>query len=610
MLDNSLDSSSLTYAEPQKTLEKSLEKIPSKPVAIGHDWSPDIATALNTSPQVWTRGLLYILIALIVVILPWSTLTKIDETGTARGKVEPKDNSVKLDSSVVGTVSKISVREGDLVKAGQVLLTIGSELIESELKQSQDKLIGQRNRLNQLNLLKGQLTLTLSTQQQQNTAAELEKQSQIDQARRNLVAIKNTYSLLESEKRAQVSKARQSSSTINGTYGLLASEKKAQIDKVRQNATTSNNIYAPIQAEKKAQVDQAKAIHKNQQNSLKTNTIILANAQRELTRYTEAWKEGVVAGIQVAEKEDILQEKQRIYDQNNSDVEQTRLRLNEQISSYNKAIAQAQAEIQQTKLNLTEQTSNSGKAIEQARAEIQQTKLNLIEQTSNYGKAITQAKSDIEQAGLQSQQQEQGLQGLIYNNELALLKIKEQLKSTDTDTGLLQSEIAQTASQMEALQFQLSQRIITAPINGVIYQLPIKKAGAVVQLGTPIVEIASQKSKLILRALMPASESGYLKKGLAVKLKFDAYPFQDYGIIEGEILAVSPTTSIEETANGKIEAYKIEVGINQTCLKNNNQCIPLHAGDTATAEVIVRQRRVIDFVIDPFKKIQEGGLKL
>jgi hemolysin D len=610
MLDNFTNSGNLIHIELNPVEDKSPAETSEKLSIVDYDWSPHIATALNTSPQVWTRGLLYLLIALIAVILPWSVLTKIDETGTAKGKVEPLDNSIKLDSTVAGTVSQILVSEGDTVKTGQVLLTIGSELVESELKQIRDKSGGQANRLNQLNLLKGQLKLTLSTQQQQNKAAELEKQSQVDQARRNLEAIKHSYNLVESEKRAQVNKARQNSYAVNHTFSLLESEKKAQVDKVRQNANTLQSTFSPIQAEKKAQVEQARAVYKNQQDSLKTNAIILANAKREVVRYTQAWKEGVVAGVQVAEKEGLFQEKQRVYDQNKSDIEQTRSRLNEQISNYNKAMAQTRSEIKQNGLSLAEQTSNYGKAVEQAKADIQQANINLTEQTSNYNKTIEQAQADIQQAGLRAQQQERGLQSLLHNNELALLKIKEQLKGNDSDIGLIQAEIAQTESQTESLQFQLSQRTIMAPSNGVIYQLPIKKAGAVVQLGTPIVEIASQKSKLILRTLMPTAESGHIKKGLPVKLKFDAYPFQDYGVLTGEILSVSPTTSMKEVANGKIEAYKVEVSINQTCLKNNNQCVPLRSGDTATAEIIVRQRRIIDFVLDPFKKIQEGGMKL
>jgi hemolysin D len=556
MLNNFVDNHSITHVEQQEVPLKVLEKSS----MIDREWSPSVTNTLSTTPQVWTRGLLYLIIAIIMVILPWAVFTKIDETGTAKGKIEPKDGSTKLDSTVAGTVSKILVNEGDTVKAGQVLLTIGSELVESELKQAQDKLQGQINRLNQLNASKEQLILSLSTQQQQNKAAELEKASLIDQAKYNSVSAKSNYLPLESEKRAQVSKARQILSSAKNSYDLL-------------------------KAEKQAQIDQAQVAYQSQKDSLKNNATILANARRELIRYLQAQKEGIVAGIQVSAKEDLVQEKQRIYDQNKSGIEQARLRLNEQIGNYNKIMAQTQTEIQQNSLNLDEQNGN-------------------------YSQTVGQAKSDIEQATLRSQQQIRSLQSLIHSNALSLLKIKEQIRSHDTNASLLSAEIAQSESRVKALEFQLSQRTVKAPISGIIYQFPIQKAGAVVQQGTPIAEIASQQSGLVLRAIMPTSDSAYIKKGLPAKLKFDAYPFQDYGVVAGEILSVSPTTSVKETTRGKVEAYKVEIGINQTCLQNNNKCIPLHPGDTATAEVIVRQRRIIDFVIDPFKKMQRGDLKL
>jgi hemolysin D len=109
---------------------------------------------------------------------------------------------------------------------------------------------------------------------------------------------------------------------------------------------------------------------------------------------------------------------------------------------------------------------------------------------------------------------------------------------------------------------------------------------------------------------MAISESGSLQKGLPVKLKFDAYPFQDYGVIEGELVEISPTTTEVETANGKVAAYNLEVALKQDCIPSPEKCIPLRSGDTATAEVIVRQRRIIDFLLDPFKQLQQGNLKL
>ncbi|WP_013321445.1 HlyD family efflux transporter periplasmic adaptor subunit [Gloeothece verrucosa] len=475
-----------------------------------HDWSYATKELLDTLPKAWTRGLLYFLLIFVSLVLPWAIFSKIDETGTARGRIEPEEETVKLDAAVAGTVSEIRVKEGDTVKAGQVLLMLESDLVKSDLKQAQDKLEGQLNRLNQLKLLKSQLIFALSTQQQQNKAGELEKQAQIDQAQQNLDNLKTTYNLLESEKIAQL--------------------------------------------------NQAEATLKNNQRAYKLAQIRVANSQREIKRYKEAWEEGIASEIQVVEKEDIAQEKQGNYEQSQSDVEQAKLRL--------------------------------------------------AEQQSIFHKSIKQAKSDIEQAELRLKEQQRSLQTLIHSNELARLKIEEQLKNIDTDTASLKAEIALSKSQIQSLQFQLSQRTLKAPVSGVIFQLPIQQAGAVVQPGTRVAEIASQKTPLILRAQMPTTESGSLKKGLPVKIKFDAYPYQDYELVEGKLLEISPTTSQIDTAKGKVEVYKLEIVLAQTCVKTANQCVALRPGDTATAEVIVRQRRIIDFVLDPFKKLQKGGLKL
>ena len=286
----------------------------------------------------------------------------------------------------------------------------------------------------------------------------------------------------------------------------------------------------------------------------------LDNTKREIERYQQAAIDGVVSSSQVDDKKDLSQERQRIYEQGLSDIEQAKLRLKEQ--------------------------------------------------KSNYEKAIAQAKSDIEQGKLRFSQQNKGLQSLIHTNELAMLRIQEQLKNNETETVTLNSEIAQIKTQIKSLNFQLSQRNIKATVSGILFQLPIQKAGAVVQLGTRIAEIASQNSPLIVRAQMPTSDSGSLREGLAVKLKFDAYPFQDYGVGEGKLFKISPTTSLVDTANGKAEVYKIEISLNKDCMPTANQCIPLRPGDTVTAEVVVRQRRIIDFVLDPFKKLQKGGLQL
>ncbi len=480
------------------------------PAITSDDWSDVTQESLDSLPQVWTRGLLYFLVVFVSIILPWAMLSKVDETGTARGRLEPKGKTVRLDAAVAGTVAQISVKEGDAVKAGQTLLVLESELVKADLRQVQDKLEGQLNRLSQLNSSKNQLVVALATQQQQNQAQQLEKQAQIDQARQNLNALSNSYNLQKEEKLAQVNQARQ-------TF---------------EHSLTASKLVESS----------------------------LASSQREVERYSKLRQEGVVPEINLVEKQDIAKEKQKVYEQSKSDIEQSKLRL--------------------------------------------------AEQQSSYERTIRKAKADIEQAQLRLKEQERSYETLTRSGKLAILKSEEQQKNMETEITTLKAEIAQSKSQILSLKIQLGQRILRATVNGTVFQLPIQRAGSVVQPGTMVAEIAPQGSPLIIRALMATTESGSLRKGLPVKLKFDAYPFQDYGIVEGKLADISPTTTEVDTPNGKVAAYNLEIAMNQHCIPSRDKCMGLRPGDTATAEVIVRQRRIIDFLLDPFKQLQQGGLKL
>jgi HlyD family secretion protein len=481
-----------------------------KPTTSNDDWSHVTKELLDSLPQAWTQGLLYFLVVFISIVLPWAILSQVDETGTARGRLEPEGKTVRLDAAVAGTVEKILVKEGDTVKAGQTLLLLESDLVNTELQQVQTKLDGQLNQLSQLNLLKNQLVLALTVQRQQNQAQALEKQSQIAQEKQNLNTIINSFNFQEEEKLAQVNQAR----------------KAVEHSRINQN-------LAEISVE---------------------------SAVREVERYKLAWQEGIVPEINLVDKQDIAKERKKL--------------------------------------------------LEQAKSDIEQSKLRLAEQQNSYERNIRQSKANIAQSQLRIQEQERSFQSLNHAGKLAVLRSEEQLNNLNREITALKAEIAQNKSQIKALKFQLSQREVKASIDGIVFQLPIQRPGSVVQPGAMIAEISPINSPLVIRAQMATNESGSLRAGLPVKLKFDAYPFQDYGVIEGKLIEISPTTVELDTPNGKVAAYQLDIALNQHCMPTANQCIPLRPGDTATAEVVVRQRRIIDFLLDPFKKLQQGGVKL
>ncbi len=514
----SLPTPLVTMSANQSTIDSGADMIAVRPSQIQpYDWSSQTKELIDTLPRVWTRGLLYFLAIFTAIALPWAMFSKVDETGKATGRLEPKGKTFILDTPVAGTVAKINVKAGDAVEAGQSLLELETDLASSELQQLKTKLVGQQNQLRQLQLLKEQLLLMVDTQAQEAQGQQLEKQDQVAQAQQQLQFAQTSYNSQKSTKLAQINQAKQ------------------------------DVIYS--------------------QTALKSTRANLTKAQKEIERYRQAVRQGVISEVQVVEQENIIAEKQQAFDE--------------------------------------------------AQSELQKAKLSLAEQQNSYAQVIRQVESGIAKAELQLEQQEKGDRTLSYTGKLAVLKSREQLKNTESEIATLTTEIAQNKSQIASAQYKLKQTALKAPVKGTVFDLPIQKSGEVLQPGDTVAEIAPEDSPLVILAQMATTESGSLAKGMKVKLKFDAYPFQDYGIVTGKLTSISPTSKIMETEQGQganemasSYIYNLEIKLDRDCLPTANKCIALRPGDTATAEVILRQRRIIDFIFDPFKKLQKGGLEL
>jgi hemolysin D len=339
-----------------------------------------------------------------------------------------------------------------------------------------------------------------------------------------------------------------------------ASEKTAQLNQSTQ-ALDAVKTTKPIQlAEKLAQVNQARQALIAAKTAYGLAKVKLQKDQVEVARYHKLWQQGAVAEVKVGDVEKIALESQILKAQAEAEIKLAYERLQEQRSSHQKLLRQSQAEETQAETRLQELRSNQ--------------------------------------------------QALLRAGDLALLKAQEQLQNIERQVASIETEIKQTYSQIANLQTQVEQTLVRSPNDGVLLQFPIKRPETYVQPGQMLAHIAPEGTPLLLKALIPVQDSGFLKVGLPVKLKFEAYPFKDYGIVAGHLSWISPDSKVVEGNQGKAEVFEIEVELYQSYIQARNKEIPLTAGQRATAEVIIRQRRIIDFLIDPFKQLQKDGLKL
>jgi hemolysin D len=231
--------------------------------------------------------------------------------------------------------------------------------------------------------------------------------------------------------------------------------------------------------------------------------------------------------------------------------------------------------------------------VEQALRDRDRTIIETQGATSRSQSTITQLEAELAQT-----------QAMAEKNQLEALKQLQQLQIQATE---LQAGISETQALLERSQAELAQTTLVAPVDGAVSSLEISNVGEVLQPSQTVLEIAPADAPLVLSALLPTRDAGLVKPGMPVNMKFDAFPFQDYGIVTGEVLSISPDTKVDDERGA---AYKVNISLDTTQMQEGQDDIALNAGQTATAEIIVRQRRIISLLLDPIRKLQKDNISL
>jgi HlyD family secretion protein len=145
--------------------------------------------------------------------------------------------------------------------------------------------------------------------------------------------------------------------------------------------------------------------------------------------------------------------------------------------------------------------------------------------------------------------------------------------------------------------------LIVAPVDGVITDVIPTQQGDKIQANTPLGGIAPKNARQVVKIEIPEHDRAFLREGLPVKLKFNAFPYQRYGLINGTLQYISPAT--KPAPQTKQPVYEGRVTLERDHYQVADNKYPLRYGMTAIAEIVVRERRLIDLALDPFR--QMGG---
>ena len=98
---------------------------------LGREVSPGTSELLKPSKS-WLQAVIWTLVGTAGFAIAWLAIAKTDEVVVATGKLEPLGSVKPIQMPMGGVVEDILVKEGDLVKANQVLLRLDTEADEDK----------------------------------------------------------------------------------------------------------------------------------------------------------------------------------------------------------------------------------------------------------------------------------------------------------------------------------------------------------------------------------------------------------------------------------------------------------------------------------------------
>jgi HlyD family type I secretion membrane fusion protein len=178
----------------------------------------------------------------------------------------------------------------------------------------------------------------------------------------------------------------------------------------------------------------------------------------------------------------------------------------------------------------------------------------------------------------------------------------------------LSSQIGQDQRDQQQIQRDLQKSVLRAPVSGTVLQLGLRNRDQVVRPGETIAQIAPSNPVLVMKASVPVQDIGRVAVGQRAQIRISAYPYPDYGVLEGTVTAIAadatppqPNPASPNTANsqpGTPSGNFYEVTIQPTTShfrridkSASDRPYPLQPGMEGSADIISREDTLLQFIL-------------
>jgi membrane fusion protein len=169
--------------------------------------------------------------------------------------------------------------------------------------------------------------------------------------------------------------------------------------------------------------------------------------------------------------------------------------------------------------------------------------------------------------------------------------VREELDRTRVRKGMLDAESSRQGNVLS----------VRAPCAGTILKLVVRNPGTVVHGSEVLAEITCRDNRLQAELMVPQRGLAILRAGQPVKLQYDAFPYQRFGVRYATLRWISPASSTPATGG----SFRALADLDDQIVHIGGQSRAVLPGMGGQASIVVGRRSLASYALEPLRQMRE-----
>lgn len=210
-----------------------------------------------------------------------------------------------------------------------------------------------------------------------------------------------------------------------------------------------------------------------------------------------------------------------------------------------------------------------------------------------------------EESVLAQRQALEALLGQIVATDRSLAELEKEMRGLPANEQAAEAELKERMAVLDQRLTEALGRgamVMQAPIAGQLAAVTIRP-GQRVKPEVMAVSVLPEGGTLQAELYVPSRAAGFVRTNQVVRLRYDAFPYQKFGAAEAGVVVVSRTIlnpqDLPLASSIKEPVFRVLADLKSVTVNAYGEAIPLQAGMTLTADIILERRHLWEVLLDP-----------